>query len=105
MNVRTYFMPKILTRELVYVAGLTLIMLVDSAFTLGYHAPLEPHADNLVTPLHTTSPWYFLWIQGLMKLGDKFIFGAAPAHNGRVIICACYLLTYLKIRHNACFGY
>ncbi|MFQ5922760.1 MAG: cytochrome bc complex cytochrome b subunit [Anaerolineales bacterium] len=75
MNVRTYFMPKILTRELVYIAALTLILLAASAFTFGYHAPLEPHADQLVTPLHTTSPWYFLWVQGLMKLGDKVIFG------------------------------
>ncbi|MCZ6530995.1 MAG: cytochrome b N-terminal domain-containing protein [Chloroflexi bacterium] len=75
MNVRTYFMPKMLTRELVYVAALTLILLAASAFTFGYHAPLEPHADQLVTPLHTTSPWYFLWVQGLMKLGDKLVFG------------------------------
>lgn len=75
MNVRTYFMPKILTRELAYVSVLVLVLLLASAFSWGYHAPLEPHADPLVTPLHTTSPWYFLWIQGMMKLGDKAIFG------------------------------
>jgi quinol-cytochrome oxidoreductase complex cytochrome b subunit len=77
LNVRTYFMPKILTRELAYVFGLTFIMILASAFSWGYHAPLEPHSDPLVTPLHTTSPWYFLWVQGLMKLGDKLIFGLA----------------------------
>src|SRR5262249_51862753 len=27
------------------------------------------------TPLHTTAPWYFLWLQGLLKLGDKIIMG------------------------------
>lgn len=75
MNTRAYFMPKVLTRELAYVSVLVLIMLGASAFSWGYHAPLEPHADPLVTPLHTTSPWYFLWIQGLMKLGPKVIFG------------------------------
>ncbi|MEK6587765.1 MAG: cytochrome b N-terminal domain-containing protein [Chloroflexota bacterium] len=75
MTERTYFMPKILTRELTYVSVLVAVLLLASAFSWGYHAPLEPHADPLVTPLHTTSPWYFLWIQGMMKLGDKLIFG------------------------------
>src|SRR5690606_36256995 len=40
-----------------------------------YHAPLENHADPQVTPLGTTAPWYFLWIQGALKLGDKFFWG------------------------------
>jgi hypothetical protein len=40
-----------------------------------YHAPLEAHADPQVTPLHTKAPWYFLWLQGMLKLGDKTIFG------------------------------
>jgi len=40
-----------------------------------FHAPLEHHADPGVTPLHTTAPWYFLWLQGLLKLGDKVLFG------------------------------
>jgi hypothetical protein len=76
MEARVYFMPKVMTRELAYVSVLVLLLLAASAFSWGYHAPLEPHADPLVTPLHTTSPWYFLWIQGMMKLGDNFIFGA-----------------------------
>jgi hypothetical protein len=40
-----------------------------------FHAPLENHADPQVTPLHTTAPWYFLWLQGMLKLGDKVLFG------------------------------
>jgi hypothetical protein len=40
-----------------------------------YHAPLENHADPQVTPLGTTAPWYFLWIQGALKLGDKVFWG------------------------------
>jgi hypothetical protein len=28
-----------------------------------------------VTPLGTTAPWYFLWIQGALKLGDKVLWG------------------------------
>jgi quinol-cytochrome oxidoreductase complex cytochrome b subunit len=70
---RTYFMPDILTRELLYVSLLTAIMVAWAVFS--FHAPLEPHADPLVTPLHTTAPWYFLWLQGMLKIGDKFFWG------------------------------
>jgi quinol-cytochrome oxidoreductase complex cytochrome b subunit len=73
MDTRTYFMPTILTRELWYVSGLTFLLVAYSAFI--FHAPLEPHADPLVTPLHITSPWYFLWLQGMLKLGDKVLWG------------------------------
>jgi len=73
MNVRTYFMPTILTRELWYVSVFTFLLVAYSAFV--FHAPLEPHADPLVTPLHITSPWYFLWLQGMLKLGDKVLWG------------------------------
>jgi hypothetical protein len=40
-----------------------------------YHAPLEAHADPNITPIGTTAPWYFLWIQGALKLGDKTFWG------------------------------
>ena len=40
-----------------------------------YDAPLENNANPLSTPLHTVAPWYFLWIQGLLKLGDKTLMG------------------------------
>jgi quinol-cytochrome oxidoreductase complex cytochrome b subunit len=73
MDQRTYFMPDILTRELFYVAVLVAILVGAAAFF--YHAPLEPHADSLITPLHTTAPWYFLWVQGMLKLGDKVLWG------------------------------
>lgn len=73
MGNRAYFLPDIATRELAYISVLTLILVVASAWL--YHAPLEPHADPQVTPLHTTAPWYFLWLQGMLKLGDKVIFG------------------------------
>jgi hypothetical protein len=38
-------------------------------------APLESHADAFVTPLDTKAPWYFLWIQGMLKLGDPTLMG------------------------------
>jgi len=90
MNSRTYFMPKILTRELYYVIILIAIMVLWSTF--AFHAPLEPHADPLVTPLHTTAPWYFLWLQGLLKLGDKVIFGIiVPTIVGAIILVFPYV--------------
>ena len=102
MNVRTYFMPKVLTRELVYVAALTFGLIAVSAFSFGYHAPLEPHANPLVTPLHTTSPWYFLWIQGMMKLGEKAIWGVI------IPLIAIPTLTiiwpYLEVGRNRRYG-
>ena len=72
MDKRVYFFPTIATRELFYVVALVAIMVVGALFI---HAPLEPHADPQVTPLHSTAPWYFLWLQGLLKLGDKVIWG------------------------------
>ena len=40
-----------------------------------FEAPLENHANPLKTPLHTTAPWYFWWIQGMLKIGDKTLMG------------------------------
>ena len=41
----------------------------------GYHAPLESIANPQVTPLDTEAPWYFWWLQGMLKLGDKILMG------------------------------
>ncbi|MBI5293075.1 MAG: cytochrome bc complex cytochrome b subunit [Chloroflexi bacterium] len=93
LDQRTYFMPDILTRELFYVALITFfaVFMVTAG---GYHAPLEPHADPLVTPLHTTAPWYFLWLQGMLKLGDKVIWGVvAPG----VIVGTLIVLPYVEV--------
>jgi len=74
MDSRVYFMPQIMTRELWYVLGLLAILFAAAAYL--YNAPaLEPHANPLITPLHTTAPWYFLWLQGMLKVGDKVVWG------------------------------
>lgn len=75
LDKRVYFIPDILTNEIMWIAVTTFIMVVLCVFF--YHAPLENHADPQVTPLGTTAPWYFLWIQGALKLGDKFFWGIA----------------------------
>jgi hypothetical protein len=71
---RVPFLPEILTSE-VFWGVLVVAGLVTAVTLAGFHAPLEHHSDPQVTPLHTTAPWYFLWLQGLLKLGDKTIMG------------------------------
>jgi quinol-cytochrome oxidoreductase complex cytochrome b subunit len=73
MDKRVYFTPDILTNELTWLGLTSFIMVV--AVIWFFHAPLEHHANPQVTPLHTTAPWYFLWLQGMLKLGDKVFWG------------------------------
>ncbi len=75
LDKRVYFIPDVLTNEMMWIGVTTFIITVLCIWF--YHAPLENHADPQVTPLGTTAPWYFLWIQGALKLGDKFFWGVA----------------------------
>jgi quinol-cytochrome oxidoreductase complex cytochrome b subunit len=70
---RTYFIPDVLSTEMAWLGVVSFILVV--LVTWFFHAPLENHADPQVTPLHTTAPWYFLWLQGMLKLGDKVLMG------------------------------
>ncbi len=73
LDKRVYFIPDIMTSEIMWIGVTTLILVI--LVTWFYHAPLENHADPQITPLGTTAPWYFLWIQGALKLGDKVLWG------------------------------
>ncbi len=73
LDKRVYYIPEILTSEIMWIAVTTFVLVVLSIWF--FHAPLENHADSQVTPLGTTAPWYFLWIQGALKLGDKVFWG------------------------------
>ncbi len=75
LDKRVYFIPDMLTYEMFWLGATTFIITVLCIWF--YHAPLENHANPQVTPLGTTAPWYFLWIQGALKLGDKFFWGVA----------------------------
>jgi hypothetical protein len=66
-------LPDLLTSELMWMAVTTTAIIVYISFS--YSAALETHANALKTPLHTTAPWYFLWLQGMLKLGDKTLWG------------------------------
>jgi quinol-cytochrome oxidoreductase complex cytochrome b subunit len=71
---RVDLIPDLLAHELFLVClvgGLLLLYLIF----LYPGAPLEHHANPLQTPLDTKSPWYFWWLQGLLKLGDPTFMG------------------------------
>ena len=59
------YLPEVLTKELMWTAIGVFAFVAFAAF--AFHAPLEHHSDPFRTPLHTTAPWYFLWIQGMLK--------------------------------------
>ena len=92
LDKRVYFIPDMLTYEMMWLGATTFIITVLCIWF--YHAPLENHANPEVTPLGTTAPWYFLWIQGALKLGDKFVWGVAfPT----VALGGLALLPYLDV--------
>jgi quinol-cytochrome oxidoreductase complex cytochrome b subunit len=86
LDKRVYFIPDVLTSEIMWFAVTTFILVMLCVWF--YHAPLENHADPQITPLGTTAPWYFLWVQGALKLGDKLFWG---------IIFPTLLLIFLMI--------
>jgi ubiquinol-cytochrome c reductase cytochrome b subunit len=63
---RIDIIPDLLTSELMWTAVATAAIVIWVAFF--WHAKLEHHSNPLETPLHTTAPWYFLWIQGMLKI-------------------------------------
>lgn len=92
LDKRIYFIPDIWSNEILWVGVTTFILVVLCIWF--YHAPLENHADPQNTPLGTTAPWYFLWIQGALKLGDKFFWGIAfPT----VLIGVLALMPYVDV--------
>ena len=70
---RVYFLPDVLLDETMFLIGFTAICVVITAFFFA--APLESIANPQVTPLHTVAPWYFYWLQGMLKIADKTIAG------------------------------
>ncbi len=63
---RIDYIPDLLTHEVFLTAvGLFLLVLGTAYF---YSAPLEHIANPGQTPLDTKAPWYFWWLQGLLKI-------------------------------------
>lgn len=72
---RIDFLPDLLIHEAFLVCVGLLALIAASIFL--YDAPLETHANPQRTPLETEAPWFFLWVQGLLKLGDVTLLGVA----------------------------
>ncbi len=70
---RVYYLPDVALDETSFLLGFTFLMIVILAFF--FQAPLESIANPQSTPLHTVAPWYFYWLQGLLKIADKTIAG------------------------------
>jgi ubiquinol-cytochrome c reductase cytochrome b subunit len=70
---RVDLLPDLLTHEVfLTTVGLFIVILISVFF---YAAPLENIANPQQTPLDTKAPWYFWWLQGMLKLGDKTLMG------------------------------
>jgi ubiquinol-cytochrome c reductase cytochrome b subunit len=82
---RIDYIPNLMSHE-IFLACVVIFAIVVIA-TFFYNAPLEHHADPQKTPLDTKAPWYFLWIQGMLKLGD-------PALMGIVVPTLVFLLLF-----------
>lgn len=71
---RIDYIPDLLTHEVFLTAlGLVALVVITVFFYAG--APLENIANPQQTPLDTKAPWYFWWLQGMLKLGDKTLMG------------------------------
>lgn len=70
---RVYFLPDVFIDETMFLLFSTAVLFVWTA--LSFQAPLESIANPAQTPMHTVAPWYFYWLQGLLKISDKFIAG------------------------------
>ncbi len=70
---RVYFLSDVMIDEAAFLIGFSAFLVL--AATFFFTAPLETIANPQVTPLHTVAPWYFYWLQGLLKIADKTIAG------------------------------
>lgn len=88
---RTYFNPDIITSELMWSALMILFLVVGAIWF--WDAPLESHADPVVTPLHVVAPWYLSWSQGWLKLADKtLVVGIIP-----ILMAAFIFMPYFEV--------
>ena len=70
---RVYFLSDVMLDEASFLICFTALMVLLTGFF--FQAPLESIANPGSTPLHTVAPWYFYWLQGLLKIADKMIAG------------------------------
>lgn len=84
------FLPDQVFFELAVILVLTFAFIFINNFF--WDAVLESHANALETPQHTKAPWYFYWLQGMLKLGDKIVWGLGIAG---IIFGGLFLLPFI----------
>jgi quinol-cytochrome oxidoreductase complex cytochrome b subunit len=89
---RVYFLPEVMVDETMFLLAFTTICVVLTGFF--FQAPLESIANPQSTPLHTVAPWYFYWLQGLLKIADKMIAGVILPG---VLLVLLILIPYLDM--------
>jgi hypothetical protein len=88
---RVDYLPDLFTHEM-FLTALGLFILTAAVTVGGWHAALEHVANPQVTPLDTKAPWYFWWLQGMLKLGDKTLMGIIlPTILGALLIGIPYI--------------
>ncbi len=88
---RIDYIPDLLTHE-VFLTALGLFIVITVTAFMNYSAPLEHIANPQVTPLDTKAPWYFWWLQGMLKLGDKTLMGIIiPTILGGLLVAIPYI--------------
>lgn len=66
---------ELLRREVIAMLVAGGILLLFSTF---FPAPIEqPMSSTLVSLAESRAPWFFLWVQELLKVGDPFLWGVA----------------------------
>ena len=71
--------PRIPRAELVRREAITALIVCALLLTLALLAPpgLGPRAEFADLPPDASAPWFFLWVQQLLRLGDPFLMGVA----------------------------
>jgi quinol-cytochrome oxidoreductase complex cytochrome b subunit len=69
---RIDLIPDLLSHE-VFLVSLGIFLMLLILFFRGFASPLETHANPQQTPLDTKAPWYFWWLQGLLKIDPASI--------------------------------
>jgi len=64
---------ELVDREVMAMLLVSVLLVVFSAF---FPAPISsPISQDLASGVEARAPWFFLWVQQLLKLGNPFIFG------------------------------
>lgn len=69
---RIDLIPDLLTHEL-FLTSIGIFAMLVILYFRWFHSPLETHANPQQTPLDTLAPWYFYWLQGLLKIDPASI--------------------------------